>query len=244
MTRSVLLAVLATLALHAQPARNVPKTFDVASIKANQVGGGSRQVSSLPGGEFVTVNASLKLLISRAYGVPEAQVEGPRWIETDTWDISAKVDTAIAMERDEFMAPLQALLAERFQLKVRRTTKDGPILSLVVAKGGPKLTANTGEGSESMSSSSGDGKVSITGTKATMSRLAERIGQRAGRPVIDNTGLKGEYDFYVEWSSDQADPSGVSPFAAVEDQLGLKLESARGPIETIVVESAQKASAN
>ncbi len=242
MMRLPLLALLATLTF-AQPARNVPKTFDVASIKPNQTGGEARRVTTLPGGEFLAENTSLKLLIARAYGVPEAQIEGgPRWI--DTWDIAAKADTPTAMEREELMPALQALLADRFQLKVRRTTKDGPIMSLIIAKSGSKLKAHSGEGTPSMSSSSGAGKISITGTKATTARLAEYLSARAGRPVINNTGLDGEYDFHVEWSADATDASGISPFAAVEDQLGLKLDATKGPIETIVVESAEKASAN
>lgn len=187
----------------------------------------------------------LKLLISRAYGVAEAQIEGgPRWVASDTWDISAKADTPLEMTREQLRPCLQALLAERFQLKIHRATRQGAILSLVAAKGGPKLKEHSGGGLSSISSSTGAGKGAITGLKTTMARLAEYLAGQAGRPVVDNTGLTAEYDFRVEWSMDDDAPSGPSIFTALEEQPGLKLAAARGPIEMIVIDSAQKASAN
>jgi uncharacterized protein (TIGR03435 family) len=243
----VLLGLISTVALRAQSsaARAVPQSFDVASVKPNQTGGESRRAGASPGGVFTASNASLKLLISRAYGVPEAQIEsGLAWIDTDTWDIAAKADTPLEMTREELRPCLQALLAERFQLRIHHQTKQGAVLSLVVAKRGHKLKEHLGRGPSGIGASSEAGKVSIKGAKTTMSRLAEYLAGQAGRQVVDNTGLQGEYDFTVTWSTNDSDPSGSSVFAAIEEQLGLKLVSARGAVEMIVVDRAARAAGN
>jgi uncharacterized protein (TIGR03435 family) len=227
-------------------AGTVPRSFDVASIKPNQTGSDSRRAGTSPGGRFTATNVSLKLLISRAFGVPESQIErGPGWIETEKYDIAARAATSLEMSREEVRPCLQALLAERFRLKFHRETKQCAVLSLGIAKNGPKLTEHSGEGASGISASSGSGKAVITGTKATMARLAEYLSGQAGRPVIDNTGLKGEYDFRLEWSTEEASGSSEpSIFAALQEQLGLKLAAAKGLIEMIVIDGAERASAN
>jgi bla regulator protein BlaR1 len=224
---------------------DAPRVFDVASIKPNLTGGDSRRAGASPGGVFTASNVPLKLLIARAYGGAEAQIEGgPRWIDTDTWEIAAKADTRLEMTREQLRPCLQALLAERFQLVVHRYTRQGDVLSLVAGKDGPKLKEHLGSGAGGIGASSESGKVTITGVKMTMARLAEYLAGQAGHPVVDNTGLKGEYDFRVEWSTYDSDSSGPSVFAALDEQLGLKLNAVKGPIEMIVVDHAEKASAN
>src|SRR5262245_25554668 len=129
-----------------------PRNFDVASIKPNLRGGEGRRAGASPGGVFTASNVSLKLLISRAYGVADAQVErGPRWIDTDTWDIAARADTPLEMSREQLRPCLQALLAERFLLKIHRETKQGAVFSLTVAKSGPKLKEHAGPGASGIS---------------------------------------------------------------------------------------------
>jgi uncharacterized protein (TIGR03435 family) len=241
----VLLGCISTATLRPQAsARVAPQSFEVASVKPNLQGGDSRGVSSSPGGKFTASNASLRLLICRAYGVPEDQIQGgASRIDTDTWDIVAKANTPLELTREELRPSLQALLADRFQLKIHRQGKPGNVLSLVVAKGGPKLKEHQGEGSTGISASTGRGEVSITGRKANMARLAEYLAAQAGRQVDDNTGLQGEYDFMVKWTTDDKVP-GPSVFSALEEQLGLKLEAAKGTIQMIVIDRAEKATAN
>jgi uncharacterized protein (TIGR03435 family) len=223
-----------------------PQSFDVASIKPNQTGGDSRRASASPGGLFTAANVSLKLLIARAFGVAEFQIErGPGWIDTETYDIAARADTPLEMSREELRPCLQALLAERFRLKFHRETKQASVYSLLVGKNGSRLREHSGAGSSGISASSGSGKASINGTKVTTARLAEYLSGQAGRPVIDYTGLKGEYDFRVEWATAEAKgSSGPSMFTALQEQLGLKLDATKGPIEMIVIDGAEKASAN
>ena len=219
-----------------------PQTFEVASVKPNMAGGESRRATASPGGRFTAENVSLKLLIARAFGVPEAQIQGgPSWIDSETWDIAAKANTPREMTREELRPCLQALLAGRFGLAVHHETRQGQVFSLVVAKNGPKLKEHDGEGSSGISASTEAGKIVISGARATMARLAEYLAGQAGRPVIDNTGLKGEYDFRLEWTTDAGS---LSVFTAIQEQLGLKVEAVRGQIDTIVIDRATRASAN
>jgi uncharacterized protein (TIGR03435 family) len=224
----------------------VPRSFDVASIKLNQTNSESRRVSTLPGGRFIAGNASLKLLISRAFGVAEFQVErGSGWIDTERYDISAKADTPHEMSQEELRPCLQALLTERFQLKFHRGMKQGSVYSLLVGRNGSKLTGHSGDGTAAISACNGDGKGEITGRKVTMARLAQYLSGQAGRPVIDNTGLGGEYDFRVEWSMQEATmPAGPSVFTALQEQLGLRLDATKGPVEIIVIDRVERPSAN
>lgn len=244
---ALVLGILSVATSHGQtPAtRTVPRSFDVASIKPNSTGGDARRATASPGGLFTATNVNLKLLISRAFGVPEAQIEGgPDWIETEKYDVSARAGTPLEMTREELQPCLQALLADRFKLKFHRATKEGAVYSLVVAKNGSKLKEHSGGGNSGIGASSSSKRAEIAGTKTTMARLAEYLSAQAGRPVIDNTGLKGEFDFRVEWSTDDTGASGPSIFTALQEQLGLKLNATKGPLEKIVIDGAEKASSN
>jgi uncharacterized protein (TIGR03435 family) len=176
----------------------------------------------------------------------DAQIEGgPGWIDAETYDIAAKADTPLEMSREEVRPCLQALLAERFQLAIHREPKQAAVFSLVLAKNGPRFKEHSGPGQAGISASSESGMAAISGTKITMTRLAEYLSNQAGRPVIDNTELKGEYDFRVEWAPDKK-PGSTRPsiFAALQEQLGLKLNATKGTVEMIVVDRAERPSAN
>jgi uncharacterized protein (TIGR03435 family) len=244
----LLLGTIAPAWIQAQPAvpRLLPTTFEVASVKVNQVGGDSRRASTSPGGKFTATNVTLKLLISRAYGVAEAQIEGgPGWIDSERYDVAAKADTPLEMSREEVRPCLQALLVERFRLTVHRQPKQGAVYSLVIAKNGPRLKEHSGPGNAGISVSSDSNIAAIMGVKIPMTRLAEYLSSQAGRPVIDKTELKGEYDFRVEFAIDEK-PGSPRPsiFAALQEQLGLKLNATKGTVEMIVVDRAERASAN
>ncbi len=238
------LAIVARPPVHAQ-ASAVPQLFDVASIRPNVTGGEARRATATPGGGFTASNVNLRLLISRAYGVGENQIEGgPAWVATDTWDISARADTPKELTREQLRPCLQALLTERFHLTVHRQIKQGTVLSLLVAKGGPRLKEHAGEGTSAISLSSAAGTAVINGSKATMATFAEYLTGPAGRPVINGTGLPGEYDFNVAWSAGGTDSQLVSLFTALEEQLGLKLESKRAPVDVIVIDRLERPTPN
>lgn len=241
--------------------------FEVASIKPN-VSGGDGESSGFQPGRFTATNASVKTLLEyNAYGISSSQiVGGPGWLSSEKFDISAKADDATvelmkALSREQRTQLqhqlVQQLLAERFKLAVHWETKELPVYALVLAKGGPKLAAakDTNGGA---STSSGDGHLTAKGI--TMSRLAQTLtrtlGREFGRDVIDKTGLEGRYDLVLTWSQQDnsaamADPSneiqagsGASIFTALQEQLGLKLESTKGPVETLVIDHVEQPSAN
>ena len=162
---------------------------------------------------------------------------------------------------------LQTLLADRFKLTTHRTTKELPIYSLVVAKGGSKLhEANSGEikgpdgrpeppGSSLIGFRSGE----LTGQNLEMDQLARLLTEQTGRTVVDNTGLKGNYDLTLNWTPDQIAPNGLagggpdsstssepgpSIFTAIQEQLGLKLQSQKGPVEILVIDHVERPSEN
>ena len=242
-TSRVLLPALAgILALNGQ----TPAEFDVASIKPNVSGSTSNSGVSTGRGHVTATNVTLRRLIQSAFDVNDFQiVGGPGWLGADRYDVDAKVDVSAATGHVDYGPMQQTLLADRFKLKVHRETKELPVYSLVLAKGGRKLTAHTGNEGASTNASHGSGKANLTATRVAMPGLADRLGRELGRAVIDNTGLKGEYDVKLDWVPDQAaDSSGPSIFTALQEQLGLRLESAKGPVEVIVIDGAEKATAN
>ena len=218
--------------------------FDVATIKppAPQEQGrtSTRMSSDTETGRLNYINASLKEIIGQAYKVQQYQVIGPGWIDTERFDIAAEFPP----HTDGKLLPsmLQALLAERFKLAIHRDTKQLPVFALTVAKGGPKFQA--AESASGVTSHSNGTHWHVT-AKVTMQRFAEFLTDEAGRPVVDKTGLNGSYDLTLDWAADNSataneGATGPSLFTALQEQLGLKLESTKGPVETIVVDHAER----
>jgi bla regulator protein blaR1 len=162
----------------------------------------------------------------------------------------------------QFLVKLQMLLADRFQLKVHREMKELPIYALVVAKSGPKIKPAGREPGPAGLTVRGDdaGQTAITGKSVPMAALARLLSSRVGRAVVEMTDLKGDYDFKVSFTPDRGplpgsssdgtdqpggvEPGGPSIFTALQEQLGLRLEAQKGPVEVVVIDSVQKASEN
>src|SRR5260370_36548971 len=139
------------------------------------------------------------------------------------------------------------MLVDRFKLKYHTEMKEFPAYSLVIGKSGPKFEANDNTSvTSSLHVSSNEGRATMTGRRMSMSALAKQLGDVAGRTVIDDTGLKGDFDFKLAWSpSESADDTLPSIFNAVQEQLGLKLNAVRkAPVPVVVIESMEKPSAN
>src|SRR6185437_6061182 len=133
----------------------------------------------------------------------------------------------------------------RFGLKFHREPKESTVYSLVVAKGGPKMTMDSSEGENSSQTNSKDGRTIMTAKKVTVAMLASRLERQVGRRIINNTGLTVAYDFTLTWSQDQsAEPTGPSIFTALQEQLGLKLDSTKGPVDMVVVDAVSRPSEN
>ena len=216
--------------------------FEVASVKRNLSGGNGGEIRQ-PRGSFTARNSTLQGLIRYAYGVADYQIQGPTWMGVERYDISAKVDANADNKTIKLM--LQSLLTARLGLQVRRDVKQLPLYALLVAKGGIKLPVSQPAESTSVASTSvASTNHSIRVNRATLALLATTLSGQMDRPVIDATEVTGTFDINLEWTPDvpaaEGVPSGPSVFTALQEQLGLRLESRTGPVEVIVVDHADK----
>jgi bla regulator protein BlaR1 len=242
--------------------------FEVVSIKPADPNARGSSFRIVPGGGIVVTNISARSLISTAYDVRDFQIlSAPGWAGSERFDISAKSEHSETPSDPRHMADdqrsamarqmrerLKALLAERFQLAVHMESKELPIYVLVQAKGGSKMEVSTEDSTANQSMSANRGQM--TGRRITMQMLAANLSGNLGRPVRDETGLTATYNFKLEWSQetiskpgapdnpDAETPTGPSIFTAMQEQLGLKLESRKGPVEVIVVDRLERPSAN
>jgi uncharacterized protein (TIGR03435 family) len=219
--------------------------FEVATVRptseAEQASGNSGVTTGK--GRYSGKSLTLKEYLMRSYGVaPNQIVGGPDWLGTARWDIQAKAEQPTD-DDDLIMQMLQALLAERFQLTMRRENRDMRAYVLEIAKNGLKAPKSA-PGTEH-NTNYGRGKLEATGT--TLPHLAQRLGRQLDLPVVDKTGLEGAFDFKLHWTPDgaKADPSAPPGiFTAIQEQLGLRLTGGRAPVETLVIVSAERPSEN
>lgn len=315
------LLLCAAFAAAGQEAAAAPE-FEAASVKPAEplnvgpmMAGGRMQIRlgcSVPDpGRFACSGMPLRTLLAKAYGFKNYQISGPGWMDSERFDIVAKVPAGATPEQVDLM--LQKLLVERFQMTVHRETRELPVYALVVGRNGPKLKEAAGGGNASPTDEAladrgapppppppppppggGSGQVGVmtmrggpgakgdvtmtmrnglnelVGRQATAAALAAVLSTQVNRPVVDDTGLKGDYDFTVDFAADDTvgpggalggivlsgpgpggtgaapgaetrDPApAASIFSAIQNQLGLKLEARRLPVETIVVDRAEK----
>lgn len=258
---TVLAALLIAVApsAHAQSAR---PQFEVASVKANN--SGSRASSCCGGpGRLAGTNVTLGMLINIAYKVQDFQVVGvPAWVNSDRYDIEAKPpeDSPAKQNQQIVQGPmLQALLEDRFKLAVRREIMDLPIYELTVAKSGAKLRAGACNARDANSPPVRQGPSDcgfsvmdnnmIRATQIDMDRFVTMLTFWVRRTVVDKTGFKGGFDVDLKWNPDEAatitgTDTAPSIFTAIQEQLGLKLESARGPVDVLVIDSVSKPTEN
>lgn len=202
------------------------------------------------GGHLIVRNDALYGLITWAWKVKSYQIVGlPKWAEDERYDIDAKAPNDAPTTQEAGRKMMEMLLAERFHLKIHRETRELPVYDLVVMKGGPKFHESAPDALPEMGSGGPRGWNQLRATANTMAQLAEQLSIRpeVGRPVIDKTGLAGRYDYTLKYSvglSSSDDPEIPPTFAALPDQLGLKLEPSKANIEVLVVESAEHPSAN
>ncbi len=224
-------------------AQEQPRAFDVATVKPSKSTGGINNLRDPV--QATWTNIPLAVAIRSAYVIqPDQLVGGPDWINSDRWDIIAKTDRPATRAEQNQM--LQPLLADRFKLKVRRETRQLPQYELAIAKGGPKLhQVRDGDPNEPRPGTHiGRGLIDAHGI--TGAEFAGWLRGELGLPVIDRTGLTGRYDLKVEWAPDIDSPpdvGGPSIFSAIQE-LGLKLDAIKGPVEVLVIDHVEKPSEN
>jgi uncharacterized protein (TIGR03435 family) len=233
LARLSLLILIAITAAFAQ-------TFEAASVKLNNSGRNPGSTSR-SGGQLVFENESLRACIAIAYGISadrDYAISGPAWIGTERYDIVAKVAAETPKEQVRIM--LQALLADRFHLQLHRESKELRVYRLTVARGGTKLKAvAAGEGNFTW----GSGRISVKGE--SMDDLADHLSRPMfglGAPVMNATGLDGVFNFNLEWTPDTVPSTSPGPslFTALQEQLGLKLESSKSQVEVLVIDHVQR----
>lgn len=189
-----------------------------------------------------------------AYDLKGYQLSGgPSWItqpstDGDYYDINAIAEGAEVLTQPRARQLLQTLLADRFQLRAHREMREMPIYALVVGKGGPKLKENASNATPQNRGTVSPSTVTATFIKSQMRDLAQVLSGAADRPVMDQTDLTGFYDFKIEFARDPSavitESNASSIFTAVQEQLGLKLEARRGPVEILVIDHAERPSGN
>lgn len=216
-----------------------PARFEVASIKPSPPGQRGTTFYDPTPNRFEFDNTTIRNLIAYAYAVPALQITGASgWLATDPYDILAKPEGAVSDERVREM--VQNMLAERLNLKVHEEQKEMPVFALVVARGGSRLekSATTDQPIARV------GYGHLSGQHLTMENLTNMLAGQVERPVIDNTGLDGQYDFRLQWTPEESPDNGPSIFSAIQEQLGLKLESQRAPQDIVVIDHVERPSAN
>ncbi len=283
----------ASIAQGQQP--NPKLTFEVASIKPAAPQAIGRIQGSVGGGPGTPdpsrirfTDMPLRVLIMRAYDVRSFQVSGPSWMDSQRFDVIAKVPDGATKEDAQIM--LQNLLADRFKLKLHKASKEASIYELVVAKGGIKIKESAQAAAAPAEGASdplpgppprgkdgllrtphgqlgiqaiANGRMRMQGNAVTMARLADILNMPLGCPVVDKAGLTGVYDVTLDFSPEGMGPgpkgpgpeagggnpaeaprdsndSGPTIFTALQQQLGLKLESRKGPVDLRVVDSVEK----
>jgi uncharacterized protein (TIGR03435 family) len=240
------LVVPALLALWAAPGAHAQTVFETASVKpVKDPHGKPLDFRIQPGGRLEVSNQDVLLLIRQAFSLQYYQVTGgPGWLKDERYDIVAKADGEPT--RPQMMEALQKLLADRFGLQWHWDEREGKTYALVVGKGDPKLGPGTGSrpfiGLMRNTPLDREGtNYTFDAKRATMAMLADRLEGQMRAPVRDETGLTGEYDFKLNFATDE---SGVPIPMALEDQLGLKLESRKGTVRTLVIDRAEKPTEN
>jgi uncharacterized protein (TIGR03435 family) len=261
-----------------------PLKFEVASIKRTNQKQRQPSLNIFPGGRLNVTGVPLKQLIMFAYDLSPNRLSGTSgWMDSERYDVVATppegmIPGAVGHQAQwtrangkslrwtqltpnseatrQVREMIQALLAERFHLKVHRQTKELPVYALVVAKNGPKLSEAQNPNSLRLSS---EGKGRMTFQGVPMSFLATQLTLMTGRTVLDKTGLASSYDFTLSWAPDESqkkllkgkngdgksasmsdEASGPSVFTALQTQIGLRLQSTKGPVEVLVVDQAEK----
>jgi uncharacterized protein (TIGR03435 family) len=240
--------------------------FEVATVRENQSGEARFHIEVLPGGRFNAINMTLWHLISVAYPIngrfpDEIQlVGGPPWIKSARFDIVAKAEGSPmldtnkpgatvtdgdrnAVERVRLM--LRQLLADRFQMRIHQETRHLPIYHLVLAKPqagiGPALRAAAPDCASLCGSIKSTAPGNVTATSVAMGSIAHTMSVWVKRTVVDRTGIDGNWDFTLTYAPEGvSESSAPSIFTAVQEQLGLKLEPTTGPVDVLVVDSAQR----
>jgi len=242
-------------------APNVDPGFEVATIKPSEPGRPGK-LFTVRGQDVVTVNTTLNDLMTMAYDIHVKQITGaPSWLDSEKYDLTIKPDAPGQPNVAQLKIIIQKLVADRFQLKFHREKRELPVYAITVVKGGTKLTKSQSDpnGLPGLFFGRGAPGMTFNVRNATLAEVAATLqGSILDKPVVDQTGLTEKYDFTLKFTPDAGQMAGFGPqppaadspdappdvFAAFEQQLGLKLSSARAQADVLVIDRVEKPSAN
>lgn len=246
-------------------AANADPAFEVATIKPSDPARPGK-IMTVRGQDVITINTTLNDLITMAYNLHVRQITGgPSWLDSDKYDVTGKPDVPGQPSVAQIKIMLQKLIADRFQLKFHREKKELSVYAIGVAKAGAKVSKSQADpnGLPGLFFGGGgpEGGMSFNVRNATMAEVASTLqGNILDRPVVDQTGLAGKYDFIVKFTPDPGQmagfgqggppPASTNPdappdlFAAFQQQLGLKIDTSRAPVDVMVIDKVEKPSAN
>jgi uncharacterized protein (TIGR03435 family) len=250
-------AMLAVISLqhgHCEDLTKAP-AFEVASITPCKPGTPEPAMEhtgmvqfTFSGGRFEAKATTLKFLLEWAYGIqPSQHAGGPSWIDTDRYDIVAKAEGSASDDQMKLM--MRSLLADRFKLKLHHETKDLLAYVISVGKTSPKLFPPKEGESRSLRFApqmGPDQKIAsyrLFATRFSLAQLSDTFARQLGRVIVDETGLKGEYDFNLEIAADEGGRGPMDPavlFNALREQLGLTLKSEKKAVDVLAIDGAEK----
>ena len=236
--------------------------FAVATIKPSQPDA-PRGGYGIRGQDVTTTNVTVSWMIKLAYNVHANQISGgPSWLDSERYDTVGRSDTPGEPNRDQMKLMIQKLLGDRFQLRFHTEKKELPVYAMVVAKGGSKLTASAGDPNAFPGIGFGrePGVISLAGRNTGLNSVANGLQSNIlDKPVVDQTGLTGRYDFQLRFTPDPiqlanfgglAPANGTDPnpppdiFTAFEQQLGLKLQATKAAVDVMVIDRIERPSPN
>jgi len=213
--------------------------FEVVSIRPSSPSDESNSRLSVPQGTRVSeVGISLWDLIQMSFGTQQNQMSAPEWTKSQKFNIEAKTGSSTPLTYEQMKPLMQQLLADRFKLTYHHETKQVAGYALMVAKGGPKLTA----AKEGASKGGNILRDRIDVSSGTMKDLSAMLSYPLGQqPVVDKTGIAGYYEIKLSFAPQDATDSALpSIFTAVQEQMGLRLEPAKLPVEVLVIDHVEK----
>jgi uncharacterized protein (TIGR03435 family) len=235
--------------------------FEVATIKPSDPAH-PEQIITLRGAEVITTNVTVHALINLAYWLhPKQLTGGPAWTETEKFDMAGKPDAPGQPNVDQMKAMIQKLLTDRFQLKFHFEKRELPVYAVRLAKTGAKITQSRDDpkGIPGWNFGRNPSGMIMAFRNSPMSQFTAVLQNSTDRPVVDQSGLTGRYDFTLNFTPDAAmaallggppPPAGDNPdaapdlFAAFQQQLGLKLEPTRAPVDVMVIDKVERPSEN
>jgi uncharacterized protein (TIGR03435 family) len=250
---SLVIGLLYAPRVRAQSASAVTPEIEVSTIKRSDYPG---RLIGLPGPTLTTRGTTLKDVILWAYNVHPSQVlGGPGWLDSDKYDIVAKPEGGVLLDGEQIKQMLRTIMTDRFHLSLRHETKELLVYALTIGKNGPRMKVRTdGDGGAAFT-------LLISGPRwpvrnAPMAQMVSVLQMVVlDRPVLDKTGLTGRFDFDLAWTPDETqfggrgatmpgDPNAPNIFTAFQEQLGLKLEPQKAPIDVLVIDRVERPSEN